>query len=274
MSRFSTSFVISVLLHAGLFLLAYITWFSAPKPAPVASVPVELVSQVPMHEQAETPVDKLAVKTPVPEPAPEEPVKPQPVPEPVPKLPVPVPQKAIAKPEPVKPEKPQPKAAEKTPPDKNGLKKPEPPKPAKPVLDLNALSQIAAAPSKSKTRNPAQANTHKTDGASNSGAAPADAGTKTALTALTSRLNKLWTLSCDVPGFTGVHPDIRFMISPNGRVIQGPDWVNRRNDPVWEAAASRAMAAVKRGELYDDLPQDLYNRLITITFDGKSACGG
>ncbi|MBW8733773.1 MAG: hypothetical protein JF571_05610 [Asticcacaulis sp.] len=263
-------FIAALLLHVGLLLLAYVSWVTAPKPAVVASVPVELVSQVPMHEQMETAVDPLAVKTPVPEPAPEETPAPQPQPTPAPKLPVPAPQKEVLKPAP--------KEAPATP-DKAGMKKPQPDTktkpapPAKPLLDLDALAaQMAAQPSKSRTRAPAQANTHATNGNSNYGNAPADAGTQTALTALTKRLQGLWNPSCDVPGFNTVHPDIRFTISVGGRVVNGPDWTNPRADKVWEAAAARAKTAVKQGELYDDLPKDLYNRPLVITFDGQKAC--
>lgn len=288
MQRIGPATLLSVLLHVGLFLLLFLSWQSAPKPLPVASVPVQLVSSVPMHEQAEAPVDKLAVKTPVPEPAPEEPVTPTPAP-PAPKLPVPAPQKEVVKtppakvPEPPAPPKPAPKPAP-APPDKNGMQKPQPPadktaktppaKPARPSLDLNALSQIAAAPSKAKTRQQAQANTHATNGASNSGSAPQDAGTDTALKALTDRLIHLWSPNCDVPGGNAVQADIKFTISPTGRVTTGPEWVNPRGDPVWEAGAARAMQAVKRGELYTDLPSGLYNRPLIITFNAKAACPG
>lgn len=271
-NRYGVPFLVALVLHICLVLLAWVSWVSSPKPLAVSSVPVELVSQVPAHEQMETPVDKLAVKTPVPEPAPEETPKPVPTPPtPAPKMPVPAPQKEIAKPAP--------KEAPAVP-DKNGLKKPQPEKttpqkaapPAKPALDLDKLAQMAAQPSTTKTRSPAQANTHATNGNSNYGNAPADAGTQTALTALTQRLQKLWNPSCDVPGFNTVHPDIRFTISASGRVIQGPDWTNPRSDRVWEAAAARAKTAVKQGELYDDLPKELYNRPLVITFDGQKAC--
>lgn len=288
-NRYGLPLLAALLLHAALILLAWVSWVSSPKPSVVASVPVELVSQVPMHEQMETPVDKLAVKTPAPEPAPEETPKPEPQPVPAPKLPVPT-QKEVVKSEPAKtpakpvPAPPKPVAKESpAPPDKNGMKKPQPDAkakpdkaapPAKPALDLSDLAaQMAAQAAKSHTRTPAQANTHATNGNSNTGAAPADAGAQTALTALTTRLQGLWNPSCDVPGFNTVHPDIRFMISPNGRVVQGPDWTNPRTDPIWSAAASRAKSAVKQGELYDDLPKALYNQWITITFDGQKACG-
>ena len=288
MNRFGPSFVISVLLHVGLFLFAWITWTHEPKPPVTASVPVELVSSVPMHQQVETPVDKQAVKTPVPEPAPEDQPKPTP-PTPAPKLPVPTPQKEVVKPTPVKtPEPPKPTPPKPAPvptpapPDKNGLKKPQPDtskaKPAKaappekPALDLDALSQLAASPSKTKTRSPAQANTHATNGNSNAGSAPADAGTQTALTALTDRLGHLWNPNCDVPGARAISPIMRFTISTSGRVVQGPEWLNRRNDSAWSSAAARAMSAIKQGELYEGLPAGLYNTPLKITFDGNTAC--
>lgn len=276
MKRFNTALVLSIALHAGVFTLAYVSWKTAPPPLTVASVPIELVSEVPMREQAEAPVDELAVKTPEPEPAPPEPVV-TPEPEPAPKLPVPAPQKpATPKPEPKPEKKPEPKPVEKPKPDPKGVKKPEPPKQTKPKTSAadDMLARLAASPSQSTSKKQAQANTRRTDGRSNRGTAPADAGTQTALTALTRRLQDLWNPNCDVPGARLVSPEIGFTISTNGRVVQGPQWVNRRNDPVWQAAASRAMSAVKQGELYDDLPKELYNRPLEITFDGKSACGG
>lgn len=277
MKRFNTALVLSVLLHVGVFSLAYISWKTAPPKMAVPSVPIELVSEVPAREQAEAPVDELAVKTPEPEPAPEEPAKVEPKPEPAPKLPVPTPQKPAApKPE-LKPEKKlEPKPVEKPKPDPKGVKKPEPPKQTKPKTSAadDMLSRLAATPSKATTKKPAQANTRRTDGASNRGTSPQDAGTQTSLTALTRKLQDLWNPNCDVPGARMVSPQIAFTISPNGRVIQGPEWINRRNDPIWQAAAARAMSAVKQGELYDDLPKDLYNKRIEYTFDGNSACGG
>jgi len=289
MRRFPLAFVVSVLLHVGLLLLAYISWKDAPKPVAVVSVPVELVAKIPSRQQAEAPVDKLAVKTPQPIPAPEDQPKPTP-PTPAPPLPVPVPQKQVVpqkKPEPKPvptpkpPEpKPSPKPADKAPPDKDGMKKPVPPQkakaaPAKPADDfLTHLTQTAAAPSKAPTRTLPQANTHRTTGMSNVGSGPADAGAQVALDALTQRLQRLWSPNCDVPGGNQIQPDIEFTLSPNGRVIEGPRWVHPNNDPVWQAGATRAMSAVKRGELYEGLPAGLYNTSITLTFDAKSACRG
>ena len=294
MSRFPPAFVISVLLHVGLLMLALFSWEHAPKPISVSAVPVELVAKVPSRQQAEAPVDKLAVKTPQPIPAPEEQPKPVP-PTPAPPLPVPAPQKEVVpqkKPEPKPvptpkppepkpvPKPPEPKPVDKAPPDKNGMKKPVPaektkPAPAKPSLDLDALAQTAASPSKAPTRTLPQANTHRTTGISSTGSGPADAGVvNQALTALTSKLGHIWAPNCDVPGGNKVDLHLLFVISPNGRVISGPQWTNPKNDPVWEAAATRAKAAVKRGELYDDLPAGVYNQQLDIEFDAQKVCSG
>lgn len=292
-NRYGLPFLAALLLHAGLIALAWVSWVSAPPTRMTASVPVELVAQVPSHEQMETPVDKLAVKTPTPEPAPEEPVKPEPVPTPAPKLPVPT-QKEVIKPEPVKtPAKPVPaptKPAVKdtpAPPDKNGMKKPQPDAkakpdkaapPAKPVLNLEDLAnQMAAQAAKSHTRTPAQANTHATNGNSNSGAAPADAGqtANAARTELGRRLKELWTPNCEVPGGNQVFLQIRVWPSHGGKIVRAPQWLSPRNDPVWEAAFSRARAAVAQVDISDlTFAEDDYNKGIPVNFDARSACAG
>ena len=269
-------FLVSFLLHVGVFLLAFISWTIAPKPITVTSVPVEIVSRIPSRAMAEAPVDALAVKTPEPIPQPE-PTPPQPPPPvPTPPQPVPVPQKAVTPPtpKPVKTPLPAPKP-DKTPPDKNGLKKPTPPaKPVKtaPTAD-DLLKDWAAMPSKAPTRAQAVAATRKTTGVSADGAGPADAGEKTAMDQLGQRLQRAWILNCDVPGSNMVNPKIRFTLSPNGRVLN-VEWVNRQNDPVWQAGASLAMAAVNKGQPYEDLPPGLYNRPLNFTFLAETACRG
>lgn len=292
MRRYGPSLLISALLHAGLLALFLITWTFEKPPVTPPSVPVEIVSQIPSRQQAEAPVDEHAVKTPEPIPAPEEQPKPTP-PVPAPKLPVPTPQKAVAPPTPPKPEpKPEPKPVPPkptpAPPDKNGAKKPQPekptkptpaakptpakPAPSKPTLDLNALAQLAASPSKSPTRRQAQANTHKTDGISAVGSGPADAGQKQALALLGQRLQKAWNLNCDIPGANTVNPQIAFVLTPNGRALN-VQWINQRGDALWQTGASLAMAAVsKAAEESTDLPSEMYGKKITFTFLAQKAC--
>jgi outer membrane biosynthesis protein TonB len=271
MKKFGPSFIVSLLLHAGLILLALISLQLNPPPVKVASVPVTIISDMPSRQMAEAPVDELAVKTPEPIPQPE-PVPPQPTPEPP--QPVPTPVKPAAKPAPAKP------AA--APPDKNGMKKadptpakkPAPKKPApkaKPKDDL--LSRLAATPSQAPTRRQARASTQKTAGISAQGFGPADAGQKTALDELMRRMQDNWIVNCDVPGSREVNPQIKFTLSPNGRVMQA-QWMNRRTDPVWVAGANLALAAVNKGQPYAGLPDGLYNRPITFTFSAEQFCRG
>jgi hypothetical protein len=273
MKKFGPSFVVSLLLHAGLILLAFISLQLNPPPVKVASVPVTIISDMPSRQMAEAPVDDLAVKTPEPIPQPE-PVPPQPVPEPP--QPVPAPVKPAVKPAPAKP------AA--APPDKNGMKKAEPapakktppkksaPK-AKPQDSL--LDRLAATPSQAPTRRAPSASTQKMTGISAKGSGPADAGQKAQLGLLVQRLTKLWLINCDVPGSDQVSAVVTFTISPNGRVIAGPNWINKRNDPVWQAGANLALAAVNKGQpnSYLDL-DELHGHSLTITFDAKKACQG
>lgn len=268
MQRSLPSFLVSLLLHIGLLLLAYVGWTTSSKPVKVTSVAVEIVADAPSHEMVPTPVDPLAVVQPAPEPAPEDVVEP-PKPDPAPKLPVPEPQKATA---PAKPEKkPEAPKKDKTPPAKDGLKKPAP---DKKVSAADAMLAAAAAPPTTPSKRPARPSTQATNGQSQTGKAPQDAGLESDIKALSKRLGRLWTLNCDVPGSDRIKPDIRFTLSPNGRVIKGPEWANRRADPVWEAGANLAIAAVRKGEPYTDLPSGLYNRSLLITFDAPEVCRG
>lgn len=273
MKRFNTALVLSIALHAGVLALAYISWKTAPPKMAVPSVPIELVSEVPAREQAEAPVDDLAVKPPEPEPAPPEPVV-EPTPVPAPKLPVPTPQKpATPKPEPKLEKKPDPKPVEKPKPDPKGVKKPEPQKPTKPKTSAadDMLARLAAAPSKANTKKAAQANTRKTDGASNRGTSPADAGLQNALNDLGRRLGRAWNPNCDVPGGNQVVLDVTLRLSPNGRVVK-VEWNNSKSDPTWKAAYSRARAAIAQLEPYEGLPPDAYGIDIPLEFDAPSAC--
>jgi outer membrane biosynthesis protein TonB len=275
MKKFGPSFVISLLLHVGLILLAFFSWQFSPPPVTVVSVPVTVVSDMPSRQMAEAPVDELAVKTPAPIPQPD-PVPPQPVPTPPQSVPTPI--KPAAKPIPTPP-KPTP-----APPDKNGLKKPAPtpvkPTPVKPTAPKakpqdDLLSRLAATPSQAPTRRQASASTQKTTGISAQGAGPADAGQQAQLGLLVQRLTKLWLINCDVPGSDQVSAEVTFTISPNGRVIAGPNWVNKRNDPVWQAGANLALAAVNKGQpnYYIDL-NELHGKPLKITFDAHKACQG
>ncbi len=93
-----------------------------------------------------------------------------------------------------------------------------------------------------------------------------------AFSGVVRRLQVIWHPSCELPGFRDTHPDIRFVIGNDGRLVSGPDWTNPQPEAVWQTAAHRAKVAVVRGQLYDDLPEGLYNKPLTVTFDARRAC--
>ena len=263
-----------------------------PQPAPPPPAP---------KPEPKKPEPKPEPKKPEPKP---EPKKPEPKPEPKKPEPKPEPKKPDPKPEPKKPDpKPEPKKPDPKPEPKKPEPKPDPKKPdTKPTksdapssLDLNSLSKDLKHQGQaskgldlnSLSKDLGKAKTPKADkgssgpvlspglGKSSSGAAPVDTGP--ALSALKDRLERLWSPNCDVPGGNQVVARIQFTISSTGRVIRGPDWVNKKSDPVWEAAAARAVGAVKRAEqehAYEDLPDALKNQSIMLNFDAREACRG
>lgn len=258
--------VLSVLVHVAIVALALVPWPDNRQALRVTSVPVTIISEV----QQEAPAP--AIET--PDMAPEEPVAtPAPEPEPVVAPPPPAP----AKPEPKKPEpkpepkKSDPKVAAKAPsktPTKADLKK-TPAKAESASLDLDALSKDLSKTAAPKARTAPRA----AQGQSATGAG--DQSTGPALDALTAKLQRLWSPNCDVPGGDKVTVDVRFTLSPTGRVVSGPVWDDRRvGDPLADAAAARAFSAVKRGEPYLELPDGLYNQPLIITFNADKACRG
>lgn len=274
MRRMGPALLGSIALHLAVVGLALLRWGGEPETLKVSSVPVQIIAEMPTQARAPAPVDERAVLPPEPEPVPEPAPAPEPEPEPEPApapkpepVPAPKPQpapKPAPKPEPAKPA-PKPAAPAKPEP-----KKPEPKKPAASGLDLDSLSRTPSTPPRSRTL--ARPSPTASQGASNRGADAQDTGP--ALNALTSRLQRLWSPNCDVPGANTVKITVGFTISPAGRVIKGPEWIDKRNDRVWEAAAARAQLAVKRGELYEGLPDGLYNQPLEITFNAEKACQG
>ncbi len=105
-------------------------------------------------------------------------------------------------------------------------------------------------------------------------AQPADQGAYQALNNLTGHITRVWRAPCDTEHGRLSHIDIRFTLSLNGRVSDGPTWTNRSGDPDEIKAADAAIAAVNQGQPYGDLPDGLYNVPISITFDAETACSG
>jgi periplasmic protein TonB len=253
MKRFGPAFIISVLLHIGLFLLAFVWWRPTARLILASSVPVEIVSSLPAQQMAQTQVDPKAVKPPAPEPETPTPPVPEPKPEP--------------KPTPPTPAKPEPKPV--VAPSKDGLKKPTPEKQKKPDLLDSILNQPTVATSKAKTRTLPSPAPRATNGASNQGAAPQDAGPEAS--AIKAAIQRNWA-PCSVTGAKDVSVVIGFTISRSGLIIKGPDWVDPRPDAQAQQAASLAKLSVKKGEPYADLPPESYNQPWEFVFNPKAFC--
>jgi outer membrane biosynthesis protein TonB len=233
----------SVLLHAGLFAFALLRWPTETRAVIASAVPVTIVSTMPA---APPPVPEAqpeaepATEAPAAEPEPAPPPPPAPAPTPTPA----VTPKPTPKPEPAKPTPPKSQAA--------GLNLDQ-------LLDtLPKAKSAKAAPAKAASNVPAPA--------------VASAATGPAINALSAKLTRLWNPNCGVEGANAIVVKVRFTLSSQGRVVEGPSLVERRGDPVWTAAADRALAAVRKGEPYTELPPELLNQRITVNFNGDRAC--
>lgn len=248
MRNLTPALAASALLHVALFAFALWRWPDEVRDLTLNAVPVTIVSDV----IAEAPEPAPAIE----EPAAEAPVEPEPV--------------APPEPEPVPPPTPQP-----TPPVKKTQPQPTPPpkkqtQPQRPALDLDALSEDLSRQNPRPAQKSGQGTRQGTQGLSRQGAAEVSTGP--ALNGLRDKLVRLWNLNCDVPGADEVVVRVGFTLSESGRVIRGPEWLNRSSDEVAQASATRALAAVRRGEPYDDLPEGLYNQSLIVNFDAKTAC--
>jgi outer membrane biosynthesis protein TonB len=279
------AYAISAILHLALFLAAYITWPLWSKPLQMSeAVPITIVASAPAAdvrpaekaEQVQTaaapePAPTPQPAPPLPEPAPEPKPTPPPPPAPTPK-PQPVP-KPAPKPPPPKPA-PTPKpqelnldqlsAAPKT--------KAAKPTPKSAPLDLSALSASPKGAKSNAPKGPARA---ETDFLQRLAVGKATALSGDALSALQSKLNRLWNPNCEVEGSAGVLVRIHMTLSPTGALLGEPSVVSQAgsgvSSSVVEASAQRALSAVKQGEPYTEIPRDGPHDII-LRFNAKQAC--
>jgi len=206
---------------------------------------------------------EMAAPTPEPEPAPP---TPQPAPKPQKAPPAPSPKPVAQAPKPIAPA-PTPKP---TPPAK-------PAKPAaKPDLDLDALAaslkstRASGQRQSSAARGPSRPET----AAQTQAAAGARSGqAAAALSALASELGRRWNPNCNVEGGADVKLTAAFTLSSGGR-LQGPPQIVRGNssDPVVQAAATRALSAIRAAEPFESLPPEFYGQRISVNFIAKDVC--
>ncbi len=256
------AFLGALALHAGVFAFALWQWPQETRKLALSAVPVTIVSDIPASAPViapEPPGEVAAEEAPLEPEVVETPPPPQ-QPEPTPPEPAPPPKKLTPAPTPSP-------APKKTAPPK---KSPPPKKQAS--LDLDAIAErYADATPRRPTRPSPSPPAKKAGGALTPGDLSATG--KVALNALTNKLQRLWSPNCGVTGADEVRPRVRFTLDGDGNLVGEPQLLDRRQDPVWRVGADRAVAAVRRGEPYDDLPDELLNQEITITFRGDLACG-
>ncbi|HYE42529.1 MAG TPA: hypothetical protein VEA15_03970, partial [Caulobacteraceae bacterium] len=134
-------------------------------------------------------------------------------------------------------------------------------------------SSIADSLSDAKARRPVKPPANpapKAGGAPQTG--PLSSTGQVALDGLIRRLNETWLPNCDTPGADDVKPRVRFRLSSDGELVGAPTVLDRQPGGVFTAAADRAVRAVRAGEPYDNLPDELLNREIIIRFNGELAC--
>lgn len=270
----------SAALHLALLVATLIAWPKFAKPIPTGPVAVTLVAKAPVADvrPAVQAPEPAPAATPEPQPQAPAPEPPQAAPAPPPPKPVPPP----PTPTPPKPVPPQPAL------DLNALAAKPPPKPQprldlnalaakapkQPTLDLNALAASAPRRPASGARGPARPET-AVEARAAAGAAQGLSADEASL--LAAKLNRLWNPNCGAEGAANVLVKVNIRLTQAGLLAAPPTVVGpQSNDPVWQAAKTRALTAVARGVPYDELPRDRYAvwKDIDFNFDARAACRG
>jgi colicin import membrane protein len=104
----------------------------------------------------------------------------------------------------------------------------------------------------------------------------AEQATADAASAVGARLNRIWNKSCGVEGFRDLVIQVKFNLTPDGALQGSPQVLgpSQGGNPVWQAAADRAVRAVIQASPFGELPRQTYGQWKTFTaiFDGKTAC--
>ncbi len=270
----SPALAASALAHAAIIAATVIAWPWLSRPMKIGNVvPVTLVTRGPPAElsQAIQAPEPAPAETPAPVPtAPPEPAPVSSAP-PTPPAPSKTPKPAPAKPTPTKPSA-SPKPAASTASAKAAQK----------GLDLDALlsslDDSAQAPSTRAASGRVGANRAQTALAAREGHGQDETMSASETAAFVSKLEKLWNPNCQVEGAAGVNVKVRIRLTPQGWLAASPELADRdsrlTSDPIWIAAAQRALSAVGRGAPYTELNPDHYAswREMIVNFNAKEAC--
>ncbi|MFT3996249.1 MAG: hypothetical protein QM667_02490 [Asticcacaulis sp.] len=91
---------------------------------------------------------------------------------------------------------------------------------------------------------------------------------------LVNKVQANWKPDCKEPGVRDVRVVLKFTLTSDGLIGEGPEWIEPKADGVSVSVANSAKAAFRKGVPYTDLPQGLYNVPIEITFNAQKACAG
>jgi protein TonB len=280
-SDLKPSILAAVALHGVVLGSGLLVWPWTGKPVQIANVTAVTLTPSPaappppalQAPEAQT----AAAPDPIAKPAP--PVPPQLTPSP----PVPTPPKpAAAKPQPA-PTPPKP-APTPTKIDPHAIPKPTQSKPQSKTKaeDADFLSSLTSSLDKSAAKSQAKPSA-ATRGPPRVETAPvardgpgAEQATADAASAVGARLNRIWNKSCGVEGFRELVIRVKFNLTAEG-ALQGPPQVLDAAQPgnaVWQAAADRAVRAVRQAAPFSELPRETYSqwRTFTAIFNGKEAC--
>lgn len=292
------SLLASLALHLAVLLAALIAWPMITRPLKMSeTVPVTIVSKAP----DDMPAPALKAPAPAPRSAPEPDTSPEPPPPPPPAVeeaPQPTPRPAPARPAPAKPVAPPrpapPAPSPKPQPPPPQQKSPEPAKP-RTTPDLN-LDQLSKSPTKQKTPGldlsslaTAPTKTQRSQAAKGPSRAAEDlvaqlasgrslALSPDALAALRAKLIPLWHPDCDSPGAASIVIRVEMKVAPDGRLLSDPVVLSKSGSAaagpdLLDIAARHALAAVRHGEPYTELPKEA-DHDIAFRFDARQACQG
>ena len=102
--------------------------------------------------------------------------------------------------------------------------------------------------------------------------APASEAVRQGMQMLSYKIMVRWLAPCDLKDDKNSVVVMKFMISPDGMLKGEPEWDVPREDKTWQLASERAIAAIKKAQPYGNLPPELYNMPIKMTFDARKAC--
>lgn len=241
----------SIVLHAGLGALLFVSWPDKPlPPAPTEGIRVSVISDVQVEAAAaDNPSEELITEDGATVPPPE--TEAEPTPEPTPPPPTPTPQKKAPTPQP------------RPPVTRPPTPQPRPPAPApkreEPSLDLDRLSK--------------RPNDGRTDRRPNTG----DAGRGQAARALgradLSMLAGQISVSC-TPAFQNVETQVQISIrlTEDGRMARPPRRINPRSDAGYRALADAVERAIRSAVPFR-LPQGYEEQDVTLVFNSQTVRG-